>query len=201
MASQLPPNGTTTLGAYLYAGNVLQTGTSFTVTNLSGTPESILAITLPTNGGGTLQFNSGGLYAPNTWLIVSVGDGQGSGQIDVMSFDFDYSPPPARAEFTGTIDGDSGQAAAGVSYIEPQPDPNFRIDGCPIHSVNCVLLATQGVPTTNPANDINVGAPLNTENPEDLVLPVVSDEHYELMPCYDPTGIVGCPVVAPPPKH
>ena len=165
MLNQLPPNGTTTLGAYLYGGSVLQTGSSFTVTNQNGTPESVLAIILPLTGGGTVQFSASGLDAPNTWLIISVGNGQAGGMIDVKAFDFAYSPPPGRADFTGTIDGDSGDAAAGVAFIEPQPNASFRIDGCPIHSVNCALLATQGVPTTNPANDINLGAPLNHAEP------------------------------------
>ena len=100
------------------------------------------------------------------------------------------------------VDGFTGAAAAGVSFIVPQPNPNFRIDGCPIHSVNCNLLATQGVPASSPLNDITLGAPLNTENPEDLVLPVVSDERYELVPCNDPNAAAGCPAdVQPPPQH
>jgi hypothetical protein len=198
LADLLPPNGTTTLGAYLYGGSVLQTGSSFTVNNLpDGTQESVLAITLVPSGGGTLQFNSGGLVAPNTWLVVNVGNGQAGGIIDVKALDFNYSPPPSRADFTGTIDGNSGQTAAGVAFIEPQPNSNFRMNGCPIHSVNCVLLTTQGVPTTNPANDINVGAPPATQNPEDLVLPVVSDERYELTLCADPNGDGACKADVP----
>jgi hypothetical protein len=197
----LPPNGLTTLGAYLYAGSVIQTGTSFTVSNLPGTQESILSITLSTGGGGTLQFSGNGLVAPTTWLIVSVSNGQAGGPIDVAALDFNYAPPPGRADFTGTINGNSGAAAAGAAYIQPQPNSNFQIDGCPIHAVNCVLLATQGVPTTNPTNDINVGAPLNQENPEDLVLPVVSDERYELVPCNDPDSADCSTSAKPPAKH
>ncbi len=197
--SQLP-NSSSTMGAYLYAGSIIQTSTSFTVNELS-TPESVLAITLPANGGGVLQFSTGGLDAPNTWLIVNVGNGQAGGAIDVKALDFVYSPPPGQAGFTGMVDGDSGQAAAGEAYIEPQPNASFRLDGCPIHSVNCELLATQGVPTANPVNEINVGAPLNTQNPEDLVLPEVSDERYELVPCDTPANAAGCPAVAVPTTH
>ena len=65
-----------------------------------------------------------------------------------------------------------------------------------------MLLATEGVPVANPADEINIGAPLNTQNPEDLVLPVVSDERYELVPCDDPNAVEGCPAVPkPPPLH
>ncbi|HVC59379.1 MAG TPA: hypothetical protein VND19_03305, partial [Acetobacteraceae bacterium] len=192
LAAQLPPSSITTQGAYLHAGNVIQTGGSFTVANLPGTPESILSISLPPNGGGTLQFNSAGLIAPATWLIVSVGNGQASGPIDVAALDFAYSPPPGRASLAGSIGGFNGQAAAAAAFIQPQPNANFRVNGCPIHSVNCVLLATQGVPQTNPANDIVLGVPFN-QNPEDLVVPAVSDERYELVPCDDPNAKEGCP--------
>jgi hypothetical protein len=204
---QLPPGPITSQGAYLFAGSVLQTGASFTVTNIPSpaTPESILEITLTKGGGGTVQF-SGGLNAPKTWLIVNVGNGTASGQINVEALDFGYTLPPGRADFTGTINGFTGAAAAGVANIQPQPNANFRVDGCPIHSVNCALLPTQGVPTTNPVNDINIGAPLNQENPEDLVLPVVSDERYELVPCNDPSNdpnaVEGdCPAEVPAPKQ
>jgi hypothetical protein len=130
-----------------------------------------------------------------------VGNGQAGGPIDVKALDFVYSPPPGRAEFTGMVNGFSGEAAAGVAFIEPQPNASFRIDGCPIHSVNCSLLPPQGVPTSNPANDIDLGAPLNTQNPEDLVLPVVSDEQYELEACDNPNDATGCAEASPPPKH
>ena len=198
LESQLP-NSSNTPGAYLSAGSVIQTGTSFTV-NPNNQP-GVLEITLSTGGGGTVQFSADGLVAPSTWLIVNVGNGQAGGPIDVKALDFVYSPPPGKADFTGTIDGDSGQAAAGEAFIEPQPNASFRVDGCPIHSVNCELLATQGVPQSNPANDISVGAPLNTQNPEDLVLPEVSDERYELVPCDAPVNEAGCPAVALPTKH
>ncbi len=204
LPKNLPPNGITTQGAYLTASNVIQTPGSFTVQNLPGTIESVLSITLkPNSSSSTLQFSSGGLDAPHTWLILNVGIGQASGRIDVEALDFGYILPPGKADFTNsTINGFTGDAAAAAAFIEPQPNANFRVDGCPIHSVNCVLLATQGVPTTNPANDINLGAPLNTQNPEDLVLPVVSDERYELVPCDDPNAPRDeCPAVPQPPHH
>ncbi len=204
-ASRLPPSGITTQGAYLYAGNVIETGSSFTVTNLPGTAESILSIILPQGGHGTLQFTPGtsssnGLLAANTWLILGIGEGRASGAINVKAFDFLYNPPPGGALFTGTVNGDVGQAAAAAAFILPSPNSNYRINNCPIHSVTCLLLSTEGVPTNNPINDITLGAPLNTENPEDLVLPVVSDERYELVPCDDPNAPQGCPALNLPPS-
>ncbi len=202
-AAQLPPNSnieTHGLGAYLSAGSVIQTGGKFTVSNLPGTQESILSITLAQNGNGKLAL-PGGLNAPATWLIVGVGNGSASGQIAVKALDFIFTSPPGQGVLFGTVNGFTGQAAASASFIEPQPNANFRINNCPIHSVNCVLLPTQGVPPTNPLNDIALGAPLNNENPEDLVLPVVSDERYELVPCDDPNADTGCPADATPPTQ
>lgn len=204
-ASQLPPesNGLTQgLGAYLSAGSVTQTGGGFDVSNTYSGTQSVLSIVLAA-GNGSLQFGAapGGLQGPNTWLIVSVGGGSASGNINVKAFDFGFTMPPGTASFTGSVDGNTGAAGAGTANIQPQPNANFRINGCPIHSVNCALLATQGLPQSSPVSDINVGAPLNTENPEDLVLPVVSDERYELVPCTDPNAAEGCPAEAPLPEH
>jgi len=201
LASQLPPNSITTQGAYLSAGSVIQTGSSFTVNNPYSTQESILSIALPTSGGGTLQFSSSGLDAPSTWLILSVGNGQAGGPINVKALDFVYAPPPGRANFTGSIDGLNGQAAAAAAFIEPQPNANFRVNGCPIHSINCVLLATQSIPATPPLTEIIIGAPFNPQNTEDLVLPVVSDERYEMLPCNGPNPPQGCVVETQPMQH
>ena len=52
------------------------------------------------------------------------------------------------------------------------------INSCPIHSVNCVLLPTQGLPTANPLNDINFGSMFNPDDQDDLLLPIVSDQDY-----------------------
>ncbi len=191
-SAQLPPNGLTTQGAYLIAGSVIQTGDRFTVTNQPGTRESVLSITLsPNSPTDTLQFNTGGgLQAPGTWLILNIANGRASGLINVAALDFLFSPPPGQAALSGLVNNLAGNAAAAASFISPQSNANFRINGCPIHSVNCVLLATQGLPTASPVNDILLGLP-PTQDPEDLVLPVVSDERYEVLGCEDPNGAAG----------
>jgi hypothetical protein len=76
------------------------------------------------------------------------------------------------------VTGLSGPAAAGAAGIQPSPNANFRINSCPIGSVNCVLLPTQGVPTANPLNDINIGTLFNPNDDDDLLLPIVSDQDY-----------------------
>jgi hypothetical protein len=76
------------------------------------------------------------------------------------------------------VTGLTGAAAAGVSGIQPSPNSNFRINSCPIASVNCVLLSTLAVPTANPLNDINIGTLSNQNDEYDLLLPIVSDQDY-----------------------
>ncbi|HUB16032.1 MAG TPA: S-layer family protein, partial [Acetobacteraceae bacterium] len=189
-ASQLP-TAATDPGAYLAAGSVLETG-GFSVSNLPGTQESILSITL-TNPTGSVQFGGTGLNAPNTWLILGLFSGTAGGSFNVKALDIAFLQPPGSATFvSSTINGFTGNAAAGAGNIEPQPNTNFRIDGCPIHSVNCAILSTQSLPEANPLNDINLGSPAGSQNEEDLVLPVVSDERYELLPCDTPNGQGSC---------
>ena len=188
--SQLP-TAATTQGAYLTAGSVVESG-GFSVSNLPGTQESIISIALG-NGAGSVQFGGSGLFAPNTWMILSVGNGTASGSFNVEALDFIYIQPGGQATFiNASVAGLSGNAAAGAAFIQPQPNTNFRIDGCPIHSVNCTILTTQTLPQASPVSDIIVGAPGNSQNPEDLVLPVVSDERYELLPCVSPDAQGAC---------
>lgn len=155
----------------------------------------------PGTSNGTVQFGSNGLMAPNTWLILNIGNGTAGGTFNVEAFDFAFLQPPGLANFTNaTIDGLSGNAAAGAGFIQPQPNSNFRIDGCPIHSVNCAILSIATLPQSNPVDDITLGQPVNSQNPEDLVLPVVSDERYELLPCDVPDAAGACPETGPAPS-
>ncbi|HUN40417.1 MAG TPA: filamentous hemagglutinin N-terminal domain-containing protein [Acetobacteraceae bacterium] len=174
-------------GAWLKASNVIQTGNAFTVANFSGTAESVLLIDLTPNSTASMLHLAGGLMAPTTWAIFDVGAGQANGSFNVQRLDFLYTQPPGLASFTNaTVGGDTGFAAAGTSFIQPLPNANYRVNGCPIHSVNCTILTTLSLPTANPLNDIIIGSPSNSQNQGDLVLPVVSDERYELMPCANP---------------
>jgi len=182
-----------TQGAWLKASSVIQTSNVFTVANFNGTAESVLLIELPPdNPASTLHFTDG-LQAPTTWAIFDVGAGQSNGTFNVQRLDFLYTQPPGAASFVNsTVGGTTGNAAAGAAFIQPLPNANFRIDGCPIHSVNCAILTTLALPTANPVSDIVVGTPANSGNQEDLVLPVVSDERYELLPCATPNTQGAC---------
>ena len=52
------------------------------------------------------------------------------------------------------------------------------MNSCPIASVNCVLLPTEGVPAGNPLDEIFIGSFFNPQDEGDLLLPIVSDQDY-----------------------
>jgi hypothetical protein len=76
------------------------------------------------------------------------------------------------------VGGLGGNAAAGTSHIEPDGNSAFRINGCPIASVNCILLTFQGLPAANPLNNFAIGSIFDPTDQDDLLLPLVSDEVY-----------------------
>jgi hypothetical protein len=171
-----PPAGLTTNGAYFTtAAGFTQQGTS-TVQGVSGGP-SVLRI--KATGSANITFDPlAGIQGANTWLILDIGSGTITGQIHVRDLDVIHNGVSGSANLTGAVADLSGPAAAGASGILPNPNSNFRINSCPIASVNCVLLPTQGVPTANPLNDINIGTLFNPTDEDDLLLPIVSDQDY-----------------------
>jgi hypothetical protein len=119
-----------------------------------------------------------GLQAPSTWLILNVTGGQINGNVFVNALDISFTSPGAGGLIGGSIGGLTGQAAAGAANIQPAIDSNFRFNSCAVHSVNCVLLPTQGIPTANPLNDINISTLYNPNEEDDLLLPIVSQQDY-----------------------
>src|SRR6185436_10630097 len=111
------------------------------------------------NAGGSANISFdplAGLQGAGTWLILDIGTGNATGQINVRNLDVIRFGLLGSASLTGTVTGITGPAAAGVSGIQPSPNPNFRLNTCTIHSVSCFLLAGEGVPTASPLNDINI---------------------------------------------
>ena len=166
----------TTNGAFLTTSSGFTQQGSSTILGFGGGP-AILRINA--NRDANITFDPvAGLQGTNTWLILNIGTGKSSGQIHVKNLDVIHNGQTGAASLSGTVTGLSGPAAAGASGIQPNPNANFRINSCPIGSVNCVLLPTQGVPTANPLNDINIGTLFNPNEDDDLLLPIVSDQDY-----------------------
>jgi hypothetical protein len=175
-STDFPPKKLTTNGAYFTTSSgFTQKGTS-TILGFGGGP-SVLRISA--GGNANITFDPlAGLQGKNTWLILDIGTGKASGQINVKNLDVNQTGQAGAAGLTGSVTGLTGAAAAGVSGIQPSPNSNFRINSCPIASVNCVLLSTLAVPTANPLNDINIGTLSNQNDEYDLLLPIVSDQDY-----------------------
>jgi filamentous hemagglutinin family protein len=170
----LPNASSTPQGAFLSAASFLQLGSS-TVTGIS----SANIVRINTSGAGKLTFDpSAGLNAPDTWLIVGVNQGQISGNVNVAALDITYGSVAGGSSLTGIVGGIGGPTAAGAVGIEPAANANYRFNSCVIHSVNCVLLPTATIPTANPLNSLDIGALSNSQDQEDLLLPVVSDQDY-----------------------
>lgn len=127
-----------------------------------------------------VTFNGSGLIAPRTWFILGLSNAaRASGNIDVLWLDTVTSGPAAGggAALSGSVGGLGGNAAAGTSYIEPGSNSAFRINGCPIASLNC-MPTFQGLPAASPLNSFVIGSIYDPNDEDDLLLPLVSDEVY-----------------------
>jgi hypothetical protein len=168
----LPMAATSAAGFFITTGNLVQTG----VLSVSGVP-SILRI--DASAGITFAPAPNGLVAPNTWLILALGPGaKATGGINVLALDAVFSGLAVGTQLSGSVGGFGGNAAAGAARIAPGSNSTFRINGCPISSVNCVLLTTQGIPTASPLNGFVIGSLFDPTDQDDLLLPLVSDDVY-----------------------
>ncbi len=170
--ASLPTYAAAANGAYFEAGSFIQLGTS-TVEPLNGGPTTIrLDITTP---GGNASF--GGFEAPSADLILALTGGRATGPINVAALDVSYLANGAGgSQLTGLVNGVGGVAAAGQSHIYPQPSPQYQINGCPLATVNCVILPQVTPPVLNPVQEILLsvlGVPGGAGNDIDL-LPVLN---------------------------
>jgi filamentous hemagglutinin family protein len=164
-----------------YFSDFVQQGV-VTVTSASGGP-SILRIDAY-DGGNIALSPIGGLVGTSTWLILDLHSsgalGAASGNMFVRWLDviFPLGSTGGGAALAGTVDGISGQLAAGASDISPVADPRFRVNTCAIGSVNCVVLPVEVLPLANPLQGFSLGALLNSDEDDDLFLPLVSRRDY-----------------------
>ena len=142
---------------------------------IAGTDPSILRIDATTG----IRFDKTGLRAPNTWLILAaVGPAKSSGHIVVGALDIAVETQSGGALLTGSVGGQPGTGAAALAGIFPATNPAYRINDCPIASIDCVLVTQQGVPLANPLRDVAVGSIFSASDADDLLLPLVSDGVY-----------------------
>jgi filamentous hemagglutinin family protein len=170
-ASQIPTSTNTVDGLFISTGQFIQSGTLF----ISGNP-SLVRIDAT---AGIAFSTTGGIVAPETWLILGVPTGvKATGNIDVLNLDVVFTGQAGSTTLTGTVGNLSGNAAAGAADASPSTSVSFQINSCPVGSINCVLLTTQGIPAASPLNNFVIGSIFNPTDDDDLLLPLVSDEVY-----------------------
>ena len=134
---------------------------------------STIRLQLPTSGG-SIRFAD--LEAPTTDLLLFIGSGNATGQINVGNLL--VMGRGGTAALFGTVRDLGGVGAARVSDIAPTPDTHYRVNNCPLQSVNCVLLPTEVLPLTSPLRDLAIGLGREDDDDADILLPNVSDRDY-----------------------
>ena len=168
-----------TPGAYF--SDFLQQG-STTVRSQGGGPS---IVRIDAYDGGNITFSpSGGLYGTSTWLILDLHSsgalGTASGNVFVRWLDviFPVGSAGGGADLGGTVDGIGGQSAAGAADISPVADARYRFNSCAIGSVNCIVLPVEVLPLANPLEGFSLGSLFDSDEDDDLFLPLVSRRDY-----------------------
>ncbi len=124
--------------------------------------------------GGVISFAD--LVAPNTTLILDTGAGTAVGTIDLGALIVIGNLGSSTLE--GMVANLSGLVASSKATISPFQSPHYRLNSCPLMSVNCIFIAPEQVPQGNPLSNIAiVGAP-PTQREIDLLLPNVAAQDY-----------------------
>jgi hypothetical protein len=161
------------LGTFLSAANVTQTGVT-TVNSPSGA-----AGTLRVDASGQVVFNDLQATSTNLYLVLPA-SGTATGAIAVKGLQVSYHNlgGSGSADLTGTVGGQSGQMAATVSSITPQGNARYRMNSCPIGSVNCFLFVQSMMPPITPLMDFPIAPPPDRRDDRDLILPNVADRDF-----------------------
>ncbi len=134
-----------------------------------------LALRLPERTGGTIDLgNTTGRQAD---LILDLGlGGRAVGTIDVRNLTVYGGGGGTRLD--GSIGGVSGQGAASRAGIGPQLSAEYQINGCPIASVNCVLLIVRLATPANPVQDLGLTAARDEREDPDIFVPNVAERDF-----------------------
>jgi hypothetical protein len=170
-AANFPPIGAA--GAFFAATSVTQTGTTTIA------PNSTVLIAIAQNGAASLNNFS----AAGTQLFLALGGGSAQGSIDVRSLYLSYSGGSGSAALFGEVGGVGGEAAAANAFIASgflavAHNSRYRINGCAVGSVNCVVVSPEMIPVTNPIQDILIGNTQSADDDLDLILPNVAERDY-----------------------
>jgi hypothetical protein len=162
--SVLPGNGTPTIDQ---VGELLVQGPAS-----GGDPT--LRFNLP-NGGGLITLNDLVGRTANIVLYQQTG-GIAVGTVDIASLV--VIGMNGSTTLTGFVNDTSGPEAARLADISPTPMATYRLNSCPIGTVNCVLIPVGTLPAANPLRDFVLDPGQNNNNDDDLALPDVSSKDY-----------------------
>ncbi|MDD2862649.1 MAG: hypothetical protein PHI71_16495, partial [Acidiphilium sp.] len=137
------------------------------------TQPNMLFVDLNTTGSASFA----DLVAPNTTMVISLGGGAASGQLD-LKFLAVAGSYAGKANFTGTLDNVSGQAAAHNSVVVPVPGVNYRFNACIIGSVNCTVLPVVTLPEASPLQDFDLTPTRRRRLDRDVRLPGIAAKDY-----------------------
>jgi hypothetical protein len=172
--ARLPEPVPGTPGAVFQTGSSILTVDRLTVTPL-GTPNATLALRLPPGGGGITV--NGLLEAPATDVTFDLGNGgRASGLINVRNLM--VLGTNGTTELEGTVRGFDGSVAASVAVIGPRVEPKYQINGCPIGSVNCILLIVQIPVVTDPLKELGVSTSRDNPDDPDIYVPNVAERDF-----------------------
>jgi hypothetical protein len=174
--SRLPEPVPGTPGAVLETRDGTMTIDGITIETLggSGFGNTTLALRLPATGGRMI-FRA--VDGPGTDLTLDLGSGgYGAGRIDLRNLT--VLGIGGSTDLEGTVGGVGGQGAAGRAGLGPRLTPEYRINSCPLSSVNCVQLVVRLAIPADPIRDLGlVGARDEREDP-DIFVPNVAERDF-----------------------
>lgn len=169
-------------GAFISGGRLVQTGTTV-VAPLAGTAQATIRVDV----SGGIRFTN--LDARNANLVLNLGTGTATGEIKVNSLSVLYAGG-GSAELTGTVRdplngttlaGDAAAAAGRIgrtfgSGTVALSDRQYRLNGCAIASINCVVFTADRVPVTNPLKEIDLSFFGRQDDDAELLVPNITDQ-------------------------
>ncbi len=174
--SRLPEPVPGAPGAVLETRDITMTIDSITIQTLGGSSggNATLALRLPATGG-RMTFRT--IDGPTTDLTLDLGSGGYAAglialrNLTVLGFG-------GSTDLEGTIAGIGGQGAAGRAGLGPRLTPEYRINSCPLSSINCVQFVVRLATPADPIRDLGiVGARDEREDP-DIFVPNVAERDF-----------------------
>ncbi len=151
-------------GLFLSAATLAQTGT--TLVNGGGTAGTIRVGSLAGGAGVTANFNQLQALSSNLYLVL--GSGSAAGGIAVQGLEVAYGGA-GNARLAGSVNRQTGQAAAAASFITPGISSNYQMNGCVIAASTCSIVIP--VPPVTPLTPGPTVTPAVPSTPVSVTIP------------------------------